>query len=230
MLSAGQRIGHFEILEKLGAGGMGVVYKARDVQLDRLVALKMLAPAPARDAALRSRLLREARAASALNHPNIVTIHEAGSADGVDFIAMEYVTGTTLAGRIPSHGMPLPEALATACSIAAALAAAHAAGIVHRDLKPANVMVRLDGTVKVMDFGLAKALLPPTDEIQTTRTVGETAVGAVLGTGPYMSPEQVEGKAIDARSDIFSFGAMLYEMLTGHRAFQGESLISTISA
>ena len=230
MLQGGQTIAHFEVLEKLGAGGMGVVYKARDVQLDRFIALKLLHPARADDAGMRSRLLREARAASALNHPNIVTIYEAGSADGIDFIAMEYVEGTTLAERIPPQGMPLPEALSIARAIAAALAVAHSAGIVHRDLKPSNVMVRTDGGVKVMDFGLAKALMPAADQLQSTRTVAETAPGVVMGTGPYMSPEQAEGKLLDARSDIFSFGSMLYEMLTGTRAFRGETLISTISS
>ena len=230
MLSAGQRIAHFEVLEKVGAGGMGIVYKARDVQLDRLIALKVLTAARAGDDAMRSRLLREARAASSLNHSHIVTIHEAGSAGGIDFIAMEYVEGTTLARRIPPAGMPAAEALAIARDIAGALATAHAAGIVHRDLKPANVMIRSDGTVKVLDFGLAKALPPVAGELDLTRTSGETMAGTVLGTGPYMSPEQAEGKAVDARSDIFSFGAMLYEMLAGSRAFQGETLISTISA
>jgi tRNA A-37 threonylcarbamoyl transferase component Bud32/cephalosporin-C deacetylase-like acetyl esterase len=230
MLSAGQRIAHFEILEKVGAGGMGVVYKARDVHLDRLVAIKVLAPARAGDTVMRSRLLREARAASGLNHPHIVTIHEAGSADGIDFIAMEYIEGTTLARHIPPQGMTVPEALAVARAIAGALAAAHAAGIVHRDLKPANVMAPPHGGIKVMDFGLAKALAQPSDEYQSTRTVRDTAAGTVLGTGPYMSPEQAEGKEIDARSDIFSFGAMLYEMLTGHRAFCGDTLLSTVSS
>ena len=238
MLSAGQKIAHFEVLGKLGAGGMGVVYKARDVHLDRMVALKVLPPARADDAAMRSRLLREARAASALNHSNIVTIYEAGSADGIDFIAMEYVEGTTLSRRIPPQGMPVGEAFAVARSIATALAVAHTAGIVHRDLKPANVMVRPDGAVKVMDFGLAKAVIPAIDELESTRTIKagtppreqETAAGAVLGTAPYMSPEQAEGKPVDARSDVFSFGAMLYEMLTGHRAFHGDTLIATISS
>jgi tRNA A-37 threonylcarbamoyl transferase component Bud32 len=231
--AGGQQIGHFELLEKLGAGGMGVVYKARDTHLNRLVAIKVIQPARVTDSALQARLLAEARAASALNHPNVVTVYDAGSCDGVDFIAMEYVPGETLGRRIPPQGMPVAEALAAARGVAAALAAAHAAGIVHRDLKPGNVMIRPDGVVKVMDFGLAKALTPPPGDEEATRTahaVGDTAPGTVLGTGPYMSPEQAEGKPVDARSDIFSFGAMLFEMLSGRAAFHGDTYISTISA
>lgn len=230
MLSPGRRIGHFEVLDQIGAGGMGVVYKARDIKLDRLVALKVLRPGSGKDEMLRTRLLREARAASSLNHPNIVTVYEADSIEGVDFIAMEFVEGEALSRRIPAGGMALPEALHVARGVAAALAVSHAAGIVHRDLKPANVMLRPDGVVKVMDFGLAKALAPAESTPEATRTMGETAAGTVLGTGPYMSPEQAEGKPVDARSDIFSFGAMLYEMLAGRQAFVGDTLISTISA
>jgi eukaryotic-like serine/threonine-protein kinase len=231
MLPAGQKIAHFEVLSQIGAGGMGVVYKARDLQLERVVALKVLPPKRAEDQELRARLLREARAASALNHPNIVTVYEAGTSDGVDYIAMEFVDAT-LAEKIPAAGMPVKEALAIARAVAVALGEAHSAGVVHRDLKPANVMVRRDGGVKVMDFGLAKALSAPAGEEAETRAMdsAETAAGVVLGTGPYMSPEQAEGKAVDAGSDIFSFGAMFYEMLTGRRAFQGGTLLSVLSA
>jgi len=232
-LAAGDRLGQFEFLEKLGAGGMGVVYKARDIRLNRLVAIKVIQPARTGDSELQARLLAEARAASALNQLNVVTVYDSGSWDGVDFIAMEYVPGETLARRIPPQGMPVAEALRVARGVAAALAAAHAAGIVHRDLKPGNVMIRQDGVVKVMDFGLAKALAPPQGEEEATRTfhaAGDTAPGTLLGTGPYMSPEQAEGKPVDARSDIFSFGAMLFEMLSGRPAFHGDTLISTISA
>jgi eukaryotic-like serine/threonine-protein kinase len=232
-LSADHRLGQFELLEKLGAGGMGVVHKARDTRLNRLVAIKVIQPARIGDRGLEARLLAEARAASSLNQLNVVTVYDAGSWDGIDFIAMEYVPGETLARRIPPQGMPVAEALRVARGVAAALAAAHAAGIVHRDLKPGNVMIRQDGVVKVMDFGLAKALAPPQGEEEATRTVHaarDTAPGTVLGTGPYMSPEQAEGKPVDARSDIFSFGAMLFEMLSGRPAFHGDTLISTISA
>src|SRR5215472_1800256 len=233
MLSEGQTLGHFEIMEKLGAGGMGVVFKARDTHLNRLIAIKVIQPARVTDSSLQARLLAEARAASSLNHPNVVTVYDAGSCDGVDYIAMEYVPGETLARRIPPEGMPVSEALAIARGVGAALAAAHAAGIVHRDLKPANVMIRPDGVTKVMDFGLAKALVPPQGDEMATRTVysaGDTAPGTVLGTGPYMSPEQAEAKPLDARSDIFSFGAMFFEMLSGRPAFRGDTFISTVSA
>ncbi len=232
-LSVGDKLGQFELLEELGAGGMGVVYKAQDTHLNRLVAIKVIHPARIGDSGLQARLLAEARAASSLNQLNVVTVYDAGTRDGVDFIAMEYVPGEELARRIPPEGMPVEEALRIARGVAAALAAAHAAGIVHRDLKPGNVMIRQDGVVKVMDFGLAKALAPPQGEEEATRTVNaanDTAAGTVLGTGPYMSPEQAEGKPVDARSDIFSFGAMLFEMLSGRPAFHGDTLISTISA
>jgi serine/threonine protein kinase/Tol biopolymer transport system component len=229
----GTTAGHYEILEKLGEGGMGVVYKARDVLLNRVAALKFLPTDGAPDDR-RSRFIKEAQSASALNHPNIITIYEVAKAADRDFIAMELVQGQTLDQLIGRKGLPLARVLAYATQIADALAAAHAAGIVHRDLKPANVMVTDTGLIKVLDFGLAK-LMPAawtTDATQTLEaapTTG-TAGGLIVGTVAYMSPEQAEGKLVDHRSDIFSFGALLHEMLTGRRAFQGESAASTLAA
>jgi Tol biopolymer transport system component/serine/threonine protein kinase len=230
----GRTIAHYTVLEKLGEGGMGVVYKARDSHLDRLVALKVLPAGKVADAERKRRFVQEARSASALNHPNIVTIHDISEADGADFIVMEYVAGKSLADLIPRHGIHLGEALKLAVPIADALAAAHAAGIVHRDFKPGNVMVGSDGRVKVVDFGLAKlADTGRGSEDDVTAVAGDrprTAEGLVVGTAAYMSPEQADGKRVDARSDIFSFGAVLYEMLTGRRAFQGDSQASTLAA
>jgi formylglycine-generating enzyme required for sulfatase activity/tRNA A-37 threonylcarbamoyl transferase component Bud32/dienelactone hydrolase len=235
----GQTLGHYRIEAKLGEGGMGVVYKARDTRLDRLVALKLLPPEIAQPERKR-RFLQEAKAASALNHPNIVTVHDVLAEGRTEFIVMEYVQGQTLGQLIGPKGLGLNETLNYATQMADALAAAHRAGIIHRDLKPANVMVTEQGLVKVLDFGLAKLTEPgpergPTGELAETKTVkaGEpplTEAGTILGTVAYMSPEQVEGKKVDARSDIFSFGAVLYEMVTGRRAFQGDSRISTMSA
>jgi Tol biopolymer transport system component/tRNA A-37 threonylcarbamoyl transferase component Bud32 len=234
-LVAGTRLGSYEILEPLGAGGMGEVYRARDTRLGRDVAVKVLPAERLSDPARRARFEQEARAASQLNHPHIVTIHEIDSAEGLDFIVMELVKGRTLDALIPHHGMSPGEALRIAIPLADALAAAHAAGIVHRDLKPANVMVTLEGVVKVLDFGLAK-LRPhdrsDSDEATTidAQVVPLTREGTVAGTPAYMSPEQASGERVDARSDIFSFGAVLYEMLTGHRAFRGTSSAETLAA
>ncbi|MBZ5585968.1 MAG: serine/threonine-protein kinase [Acidobacteriia bacterium] len=225
----GSAISHYTILEKLGEGGMGVVYKARDQRLDRFVAIKLLPPDKASDAARRARFFQEAKAASSLNHPSIVTIHDIVSEAGQDCIVMEYVAGKTLARLIPRRGMPLEEALAIAMQIADALARAHAAGIVHRDLKPANVMVDDHGLVKILDFGLAKLSERTISESESTETAAvKTDEGAIVGTAAYMSPEQAEARPADARSDIFSFGAVLYEMLTGARAFKGDSRVSTL--
>jgi serine/threonine protein kinase len=175
-------------------------------------------------------MLHAVQAASALNHPNIITIYDIQSVNGVDFIAMEYVAGKTLGELIPRRGMPLDEVLKCAIQMAEALAVAHSAGIIHRDLKPGNIMVSANGLVKVLDFGLAKLSEPVSaDEDEATRTF-HTEQGAIVGTVSYMSPEQAEGKPVDARSDIFSFGAVIYEMLTALRPFQGESKVSTISA
>ena len=211
---------------------MGVVYKARDTKLDRLVALKVLPTDRVDDPERLRRFVLEAKAASALNHPNIITIHDIDSADGVTFIAMEYVKGKTLEQYLRARG-GLTEILRYAAQMAGALAAAHEAGILHRDLKPGNVMVTDAGLVKVLDFGLAKLLEQTTSGEQgATATLGETGgtgEGKVVGTVGYMSPEQAEGKKLDARSDIFSFGSVLYEMVSGRRAFQGDTPMSTLS-
>ena len=228
----GQTISHYELAEKIGEGGMGVVWKARDIHLDRWVALKTL-PAPfVADESRRTRFLREARAASALNHAHIITIHDFVDAGGSYFLVMEYIEGKSLDCLIPRKGLRLPELLRIAIPAADALAAAHKAGIVHRDVKPGNILVPNHGNVKILDFGLAKRIdETPAGEGETTRTwLQETEEGVVIGTVAYMSPEQAQGKPVDARSDIFSFGAMLYEMATGERAFRGDSKLSTLSA
>jgi len=240
----GKTISHYRILEKLGSGGMGVVYKAEDTKLGRTVALKFLVGAhgmrpgegerrsPLHDPVALERFKREARAASALNHPNIIVIHDIDEAEGVHYIAMEHVEGKTLDRLIARHGLRVNEALKYAVQMATALAKAHSAGIVHRDLKPTNVMVTDDGLVKVLDFGLAKLTeAAPNGDAETAVTREPTTEeGTIVGTVGYMSPEQAEGKPVDARSDIFSFGSVLYEMLTGQRAFQGETKVSTIAA
>lgn len=228
----GRQIGVYEIVSLLGAGGMGEVYKAHDSRLNRSVAIKVLPPDKTSNAERKRRFVQEARAASALNHPNIVTIHDIGSESGIDFVVMEHVTGKTLEQLIPRQGLKLNEALKYSIQLADALANAHSAGIIHRDLKPGNIMVTSDGLVKVLDFGLAKLTeSEPVGEEGTTQTLRpSTEEGTIAGTVVYMSPEQAEGKAVDARSDIFSFGSVLYEMVTGQRAFQGDSKISTLAA
>jgi len=227
-LSPDDSVAHYRIQARLGAGGMGVVYRAEDTKLGRAVALKFL-PLSAEEAspAARERFLREARAASALNHPNICTIHGVEESGGQPLIVMELIHGETLAARIAQGPMSLALALRLSVQIAAALAKAHAAGIIHRDLKPSNVMVTPDGLIKVLDFGLAKFTIGLSGESTRTLTTQE---GTIAGTAAYMSPEQAEGKPVDARSDIFSFGALLYEMVTGRRAFAGDSFASTLAA
>jgi serine/threonine protein kinase len=210
---------------------MGEVYQAQDTRLGRLVALKILPPGVAANPELRRRFLQEAKAASALNHPHIVTLYDVGRENGVDFLVMEYVPGNTLDKLIPRGGLALTTALRYAIEIADAFAKAHAAGIVHRDLKPGNVMVTDDSAVKVLDFGIAKLTKTLESGAPATTAATTTATeGLILGTAAYMSPEQVEGKKVDGRSDIFSFGALLYEMVTGRRAFQGDSKVSTLAA
>jgi eukaryotic-like serine/threonine-protein kinase len=227
----GRRLLHYEIVEKLGEGGMGVVYKARDTHLDRFVAVKVLPPEKVADPMRKARFVQEAKAASALNHPNIIHIYDIATDGDTDFIAMEYVGGKTLDHLIPRHGMRLPEATKIGVQIAGGLAMAHGAGIVHRDLKPSNIMVDAHGTVKLLDFGLAKLADTGVSDADSTRTLGlATEEGTVVGTAAYMSPEQAEGKTIDARSDMFTFGAVLYEMLTGRRAFHGESKMAIVAA
>jgi len=229
-------IAHYQIVDKLGEGGMGIVYKARDTRLDRMAALKVLPPGKTADPERKRRFVQEAKAASALNHPNIITIYEIGLGqgvdDGVDYIAMEYVSGRALDALISRQGMRPAEVLKIGVQIADALAAAHAAGIIHRDLKPGNIMVADSGLVKVLDFGLAKLTEKSgIGEDAPTETIGaETEEGTILGTIAYLSPEQAQGLKVDPRSDIFSFGAVLYEMLTGRRAFRGENKVSTIAA
>ena len=229
----GRSLGHYEIVEKLGEGGMGVVYKGHDNRLNRFVAIKILPEARVADAGRKQRFAQEARAATALSHPNIVHVYDIGECEGVDYIAMEFVAGKTLDRLIPTFGMQATEALRYAIQIADALAKAHAAGIVHRDLKPGNVMVSDEGFVKLLDFGLAKLTEPSTgipEDATRTLLPPLTQEGAIAGTAGYMSPEQAEGKPVDARSDIFTFGAVLYEMLTGRRAFQGETKASILAA
>jgi len=225
----GSRLGAYEVLAKLGEGGMGEVYRARDTRLDREVALKTLLPGRGLDDDARRRFAQEARAASSLNHPNIVTVFDVGSDRGIEFIAMELVPGQSLDQRIPRAGMNVRDLLAVAIPIAGALAKAHTAGLVHRDLKPGNVMVTPDGVVKVLDFGLAKAT-GPADPTVAASMATQTARGVVLGTSAYMSPEQAEAKNVDARSDIFSFGVTLYEMAAGKRPFAGDSQAAVIAS
>jgi Tol biopolymer transport system component len=211
---------------------MGEVYKARDSRLDRFVAIKVLPADKLTDPERKRRFIQEARAASALNHPSIVTIYDVGSENGVEFLAMELVAGRTLEDLTPRDGFRIPEMLRYAVQAADALAKAHAAGIVHRDLKPGNVMVTGDGLVKVLDFGLAKLVQSSVgDQGEGAPTVGPASeAGLIVGTASFMSPEQAEGRPVDARSDIFAFGAVLYEMATGQRAFRGDTAMSTISA
>ncbi len=222
----GRVISHYEVVEKLGEGGMGVVYKARDLHLNRFVALKVLPPQRVADAERKRRFVQEAKAASALNHPGIITVYDIAEEGGCDFIAMEYVEGRTLAELISGARLPAGEAVNYARQIADALAAAHEKGIIHRDLKPGNIMVTGKGLVKVLDFGLAKLTeASRSSEDEATRSMAQTTqLGAIVGTASYMSPEQAQGSRVDARSDIFSFGAVLYEMLTGQRAFAGENM------
>jgi Tol biopolymer transport system component/serine/threonine protein kinase len=227
-LPSGVRLGPYEIIGRLGAGGMGEVYKARDTRLDRSVAVKLLAPGVTSDPAARQRLEREARAAAALAHPHICTLLDIGRQDDLDYLVMEYLDGETLAARLARGQIPLEEALTCAVQIAEALDAAHQAGIVHRDLKPDNVMLTKGGA-KLLDFGLAKR--QPrivTGELTAPASQPVTRTGAILGTVQYMAPEQLEGKPADARTDIFAFGVVMYEMLTGRRAFEGASDASLI--
>jgi Tol biopolymer transport system component len=231
-LATGTRLAHYEILALLGAGGMGEVYRARDTKLQRDVALKVLPPDTAADPERRQRFEREARAVAALNHPSIVTIHSVDDVDGRLFLTMELVDGQPLSELIRPGGLPLDQLLAIATPLADAVSAAHARGITHRDLKPANVMVTPTRQVKVLDFGLAKLLDASlvTDTMATEAPEVITGQGKILGTIAYMAPEQAEGKPVDARSDIFSLGVMLYEMATGERPFKGDTSVSTLAA
>ena len=228
----GKTLGHYQVIEKIGEGGMGVVYKARDLHLNRFAALKVLPPEKVSDPERKRRFVNEARAASALNHPNIITVYDIAQEGTIDYIAMEYVAGHTLSQMIAGRGQQISKTLKYAVQIADALAKAHAAGIVHRDLKPANIMVTGDGLVKLLDFGLAKLTEPKEqDPLGATMTAEPaTQKGTIIGSISYMSPEQCQGKEVDSRSDIFSFGLVLYEMVTGRRAFQRDTGASTMAA
>ena len=247
-LSPNTTLAHYTIISKIGSGGMGEVYLAQDRKLDRQVALKILPPEFANDSDRMNRFVREAKSASALNHPNIITIHEIGNTDGTHFITSEYVQGDTLHNRLRQGSLDLKTSLDIAIQVASALNAAHKAGIIHRDIKPENVMIRPDGLVKILDFGIAKL----TDERSGDRKTGrsgedqqtliaatpnfpisqspKTNPGVIIGTANYMSPEQARGKDVTTQSDIFSFGIVMYEMVTGQRAFQGENALDVIGA
>jgi eukaryotic-like serine/threonine-protein kinase len=237
-LTAGSRLGPYEVDGPLGAGGMGEVYRARDTRLDRTVALKVLPSHLSSDPTLRQRFEREARAISQLSHPHICVLHDIGREQGVDYIVMEHLEGETLAARLQRGALPLREALAVATQIADALDRAHRQGVVHRDLKPGNIMLTRSGA-KLLDFGLARTLThdatsaasPPATAMPTVQPATPlTAAGAVVGTFQYMAPEQLEGRDADARSDIFSFGLLVYEMVSGLRAFPGKTQAGLVAA
>src|ERR1700732_2178664 len=239
-LTSGTKLGPYEIQSLLGAGGMGEVYRARDARLDREVAIKVLAAHLSDNLELRTRFEREAKAISGLQHPNICVLYDVGRQDGVDFLVMEYLQGETLSARLERKPLTTDETLRIAIDVADALDKAHRSGIVHRDLKPGNVMLTKSGA-KLMDFGLAKlqtfaagsqSATPACSAVATMASMASpvTVAGTLVGTVQYMSPEQIQGKEADARSDIFAFGAMPYEMLSGKRAFQGKSQLSLASA
>ena len=231
----GQQLSHYTIVSKIGEGGMGAVYRAIDSRLNRTVALKVLSPHAGTSPDRQRRFVQEAQSASALNHSNIVHIYDIDSAGDVTFIAMEYVDGRSLEAVIAETRLPVAQALEYAIQAAGALAAAHQAGIVHRDVKPANILVTRDGQVKVLDFGLAKLMRwQPAETFAPTQAATPatpvTAAGVVMGTAAYMAPEQADGQSVDVRADVFAFGAVLYEMLSGQRAFQGGSQLSIMAA
>jgi len=231
-LTSGTKLGPYEIQSPLGAGGMGEVYRARDTRLDRTVAVKILPEHLSSDPARKLRFEREAKTVSALNHPNICYLFDVGSQDGIDFLVMESIEGDSLAQRLAKGALPTEQVLKIGTEVADALDKAHRSGVVHRDLKPGNIMVTKTGA-KLLDFGLAKPAVSPASSVSLAATAGSsplTEQGTLVGTFQYMSPEQVEGKDLDGRSDIFSFGAVLYEMVTGHRAFEGKSQLSVASA
>src|SRR6185369_15433230 len=225
-LTKGTRFGDYEIIEPLAAGGMGEVYRALDRTLQRQVALKVLAP-ERNDPAMLARFEQEARLASSLNHPNIVTLHAVGRSGSTSYIVMEFVEGTTIEGLLKSGPLEVSQTFSIAGQVADGLARAHEAGIVHRDLKTQNIMVRPDGLVKILDFGLSKLMVPP-DQAETLAAV--TATTAIVGTPAYMSPEQAKGQPLDFRTDQFSLGTILYEMTTGKQPFLRETAVQTMSS
>src|SRR5882762_8972408 len=231
-LFPGTHLGPYEITGPLGSGGMGEVYRARDTRLERTVAIKILPAQFSSDPVRKQRFEREAKTISSLNHPHICTLHDIGHQDGIDYLVMECVEGKTLAKRLEKGPLPLDQVLKFGAQIADALDKAHRSGIVHRDLKPGNIMLTPAGA-KLLDFGLAKPALPLATAATLTAAAKQSPVteqGTIIGTFQFMSPEQVEGKEVDGRSDIFSLGAVLYEMLTGRRAFEGKSQLSVASA
>jgi len=232
-LAPGTHLGPYEILDPLGAGGMGEVYRARDTRLDRTVAIKILPAQFSSDPVRKQRFEREAKTISSLNHPHICVLHDVGSQDGIAYLVMECVEGETLATCLEKGSLPLEQVLKFGMQIADALDKAHRSGVVHRDLKPGNIMLTSTGA-KLLDFGLAKPVAALSNVATLTAAVTQstpmTEQGSIIGTYQYMSPEQIEGKDLDGRSDIFSLGAVLYEMVTGQRAFQGKSQLSVASA
>ena len=229
MLQAGARLGPYAIDDLIGRGGMGEVYRARDTRLNRFVAVKVLSPDVATHAPQFARFEREARTGALLNHPNIVTVYDVGAEQGVPFVVSELLQGSTLRARLASGALPAKVAVHYARQVASGLAAAHELGVVHRDIKPENIFVTREGRVKILDFGLAKWRLEALELLQAGGSVS-TQPGVILGTISYMSPEQVRGEEADQRSDIFSLGVMLYEMLSGKVPFRGASAIETLNA
>src|ERR1035437_10818731 len=229
-LTAGTKVGPYELVAPAGAGGMGEVYRAHDSRLNREVAIKVLPAAFSRDPDRLRRFQQEARAVAALNHPNILAIHDFGEHQGSPYIVMERLEGETLRQRLLSGAMPIRKVTDYATQICVGLAAAHDKGIVHRDLKPENIFITHDGRVKVLDFGLAKVTHPDPVAPDAATLASQTEPGVVMGTVGYMSPEQVRGQVTDHRSDLFSFGAILYEMLSGKRSFHGETSVEIMNA
>ena len=228
-LTAGTRLGAYEITQAIGAGGMGQVYRARDTRLDRTVAIKVVSAAIAQDPEFQARFEREAKTISQLNHPHICTLHDIGAENGVSYLVMALMTGESLADVLLRGPLPPGEVLKVGAQIAEALAAAHRVGVVHRDLKPANVMITKSGA-KLLDFGLAKSTVVDISTDDATQHKPLTQEGTILGTFQYMAPEQLEGQEADARTDIFAFGLVLYEMSTGRRAFDGKTRASLMAA